>query len=550
MSSHADTSPGRRFQVPSGSVGWALALLVPLAGFVLLLARPHWDVHWENHRTHFWLVFLVAIVNTVVGLVLSEAARRRSDARVFLVALAFLASAGFLALHALATPGILLSGKNTGFVIATPVGLFLGSCFAAASTLEIGGAHSLAVLRHERLLRVGLLLVLAGWAVWSLTSAPPLDRPLPPKDATGPLVGFAVAGGALYAFAAWRYLELYRRRHSFLLVAITVAWILLTEALIAVAFARNWHATWWEWHVLMSTAFVLVAAAVRREYRRVGSITEALGGLYLEDTVARIDRAYAQALAELSADVAHGGDISARAREVAEQFGLSADQVGLLERAAAELRDVDRLYRPYVPAPLAERLRRDPGAGELGGERRVVSVLFADLQGFTSFSERADPADVIGMLNSYWAVTVPVVVSDYGGLIERFAGDATLVVFNADGGQPDHARRAVGAALSMQKAADEAATGRPDWPRFRAGVSTGPVLLGNVGTREQRSFAAIGDTTNVAARLQAAASPGKVVVDSETAGALGDGAVLEDLGELRLKGRSEPVRAFVVTRLR
>jgi class 3 adenylate cyclase len=550
MSSHADTSPGRRFQVPSGSVGWALALLVPLAGFVLLLARPHWDVHWENHRTHFWLVFLVAIVNTVVGLVLSEAARRRSDARVFLVALAFLASAGFLALHALATPGILLSGKNTGFVIATPVGLFLGSCFAAASTLEIGGAHSLAVLRHERLLRVGLLLVLAGWAVWSLTSAPPLDRPLPPKDATGPLVGFAVAGGALYAFAAWRYLELYRRRHSFLLVAITVAWILLTEALIAVAFARNWHATWWEWHVLMSTAFVLVAAAVRREYRRVGSITEALGGLYLEDTVARIDRAYAQALAELSADVAHGGDISARAREVAEQFGLSADQVGLLERAAAELRDVDRLYRPYVPAPLAERLRRDPGAGELGGARRVVSVLFADLQGFTSFSERADPADVIGMLNSYWAVTVPVVVSDYGGLIERFAGDATLVVFNADGEQPDHARRAVGAALSMQKAADEAATGRPDWPRFRAGVSTGPVLLGNVGTREQRSFAAIGDTTNVAARLQAAASPGKVVVDSETAGALGDGAVLEDLGELRLKGRSEPVRAFVVTRLR
>jgi adenylate cyclase len=550
MSSSVDISPRPPIGVTSRLVGWALALLVPLAGFVLLLARPHWDVHWENHRTHFWLVFLVAIVNTVVGLVLSEAARRRSDARVFLVALAFLASAGFLALHALATPGILLAGKNTGFVIATPVGLFLGSCFAAASTLEIGGERSLAVLRHKRLLRAGLLLVLAGWAVWSLTSAAPLDRPLPPKDATGPLVGFAVAGGALYAFAAWRYLELYRRRRTFLLVAVTVAWILLTEALIAVAFARNWHATWWEWHVLMSAAFVLVAAAVRREYRRGGSITEALGGLYLEDTVARVDRAYAQALAELSAEAGQGGDISSRAREVAEEFGLPTDQVGLLQRAAAELRDVDRLYRPYVPAPLADRLRRDPGAGELGGERRVVSVLFADLQGFTSFSERADPADVIGMLNSYWAVTVPVVVSDYGGLIERFAGDATMVVFNVAGDQPDRARRAVDAALSMQRAADEAATGRPDWPRFRAGVSTGPVLVGNVGTQEQRSFAAIGDTTNVAARLQAAASPGKVVVDTETAEALADGAVLEGLGELELKGRSEPVRAFVVTELR
>jgi adenylate cyclase len=531
------------------AAGWAVALLVPLAGFVLLLARPHWDVHWENHRTHFWLVFLVAIVNTVVGLVLSEAARRRSDARVFLVALAFLASAGFLALHALATPGILLAGKNTGFVIATPVGLFLGACFAALSTLEIGGARSLAVLRHERLLRAGLLAVLAGWAAWSLTSAPPLDRPLPPKDATGPLVGFAVAGGALYAFAAWRYLELYRRRHSFLLVAITVAWILLTEALIAVAFARNWHATWWEWHVLMSAAFILVAAAVRREYRRGGSIAEALGGLYLEDTVARVDRAYAQALAELSAAAAQGGDISSRAREVAEEFALPPDQVGLLERAAVELRDVDRLYRPYIPAALADRPRRDPGAGELGGERRVVSVLFADLQGFTSFSERADPADVIGMLNSYWAVTVPVVVSDYGGLIERFAGDATMVVFNAAGDQPDHARRAVGAALAMQTAADAAATGRPEWPRFRAGVSSGPVLVGNVGTREQRSFAAIGDTTNVAARLQAAASPGQVVVDADTAAALGDEAVLEGLGELELKGRSQPVRAFGLVRL-
>jgi adenylate cyclase len=167
----------------------------------------------------------------------------------------------------------------------------------------------------------------------------------------------------------------------------------------------------------------------------------------------------------------------------------------------------------------------------------VVSVLFADLQGFTSFSERADPADVIGMLNSYWAVTVPVVVSDYGGLIERFAGDATMVVFNAAGDQPDHARRAVGAALAMQTAADAAATGRPEWPRFRAGVSSGPVLVGNVGTREQRSFAAIGDTTNVAARLQAAASPGRVVVDADTAAALGDDTVLEASGSSRA-GRS------------
>jgi adenylate cyclase len=361
-------------------VRWAVALLLPLAGFFVLLARPGWDVHWEHHPSHFWLVLTVAVVNVVLGLAMSEAARRRGDARVFLVSLAFLASAGFLGLHALATPGVLLEGKNTGFVVATPVGLFLGACFAALSGLDIGPERNLAVLRRERLLRFGLLLLLTLWAVWSLTSFPPLDQPLPPDDATGPLVVFAVAGGVLYAYAAWRYLELYRRRPAFLLVAVTIAWVLLTEALVAVAFARNWHATWWEWHVLMAVAFLLVAGAARYEYRRRGSLAEALGGLYLEDTIARVNDGYARALTELAEEAERGGDVPARSREVAARFNLADDQAALLERAAAQLRDVDRLYRPYVPAPLAERLRRDPRAAELGGEKREVSVLFADLQ--------------------------------------------------------------------------------------------------------------------------------------------------------------------------
>ena len=521
---------------------WSLPLLLPLAGLFLLLWRPEWDVHWEHHPAHFWLVFIVALVNAALGLVMSEAARRRGDARVFFVALAFLASGGFLALHALATPGVLLDGKNTGFVVATPVGLFLGACFAALSAVDFGARRSQALVRRELWIRLALLLLLALWAAWSLLSLAPLEEPLPPEDAEGPLLGFALAGVPLYAFAAWRYLQLYRRRPGLLLLAIAVAWVLLAESLIAVAFARSWQATWWEWHVLMALAFLLVAAAVRREYRRGGSVAQALGNLYLEHTIARVDQDYARALAELSA----GNETE---RDIAARFGLSPDQIPLLERAAAELRDLDRLYRPYVPAGLAERLRTDPQASELGGERREVSVLFADLQGFTSFSERADPADVISMLNSYWAVTVPVVVRSYGGLIERFAGDAVMVVFNSAGDQPDHARRAVEAALAMQQEADAAAKGRDDWPRFRAGVNTGEAIVGNVGTAEQRSFTAIGDATNVAARLQAAATPGRVVVGPQTAEALGDGAVLEPLGTLEVKGRAEAVEAFAVVTL-
>ena len=87
---------------------WLLLLAIPLAGLVLLLVEPETDVHWEHHPAHFWLVLLTALVSVVLGYLAGEAARRLGDARLFLVSLAFVTSAGFLGLHALATPGVLL----------------------------------------------------------------------------------------------------------------------------------------------------------------------------------------------------------------------------------------------------------------------------------------------------------------------------------------------------------------------------------------------------------------------------------------------------------
>jgi adenylate cyclase len=526
-------------------VRWAIALLLPMAGYVLLLDRPHLDGGWENHRAHFWLVFGVAAVSAGLGFVMTEAARRRVDARVFLVALAFLSSAGFLALHALATPGVVLSGKNTGFVVATPVGLTLAGAFALCSSLDLGAERNLAVMRRQGLLRGSVFLLLAAWTAISLASVPPLDKPLPPNEADGWLLGFALVGVPLFAIAAWRYLDLLRRRPLFLLAAVTAAFALLAEALIAVAFARNWHATWWEWHLLMALAFVLVTVAARQEYRREASPEGAFAAMYLEHTIARVHDDYGRALAALAEGAEGQGD----AREVARRFGLTGDEAVLLERAAAQIRDVDELFRPYVPEQLAERLRSDPEASRLGGVEKTVSVLFADLQGFTSFSEQATPAEVISMLNEYWGLTVPVVVREHGGLIERFAGDAVMVVFNAAVDQPDHALRAVRAALEMQSATAAAAERRPDWPRFRAGVNTGPALVGNVGAAGQQSFSAIGDTVNVAARLQTAAEPGQVVLGGRTVTDLGPAAEVEPLGALELKGKADRVEAFRLVRL-
>ena len=103
-------------------VAWTAFVTFPLAGLSILLAAPHADVRWENHPSHFWLVLGTSIATAILAYATGEVAARRGDGRLFLVSLGFLAAAGFLGLHALATPKVLLDAPNGGFVLATPVG--------------------------------------------------------------------------------------------------------------------------------------------------------------------------------------------------------------------------------------------------------------------------------------------------------------------------------------------------------------------------------------------------------------------------------------------
>jgi class 3 adenylate cyclase len=434
-------------------------LAAPLAGFWLLLVAPGLDVHWEQHPTHFWLVLGAAAINASLALATGDAARQRGDARLFLVSLAFLAAAGFLGLHALATPGVLLDGRTAGFVIATPIGLLVAAGFAAWSAEPLDGERGGRVMRHARALRWGLVAVMAAWAAVSLTRLPPLDDTTPAEKASGPLIALAVAGVALYGLAAVRYLRLYRARHAPMLLGVTSAFVLLAEAMIAVAFARNWHATWWEWHVLMLVAFALVARSARSEWRE-----ERFSPLYLQETAAG---------------------------------------------------------------------------------KHEVSVIFADLCGFTSFSEHRDPREVSAMLNTYFEAAIPAVVREHGGEIDRLVGDALMATFNRRGDQPDHAVRAARAALAIQQAAQRLAEEHPAWPRFRVGVNTGEAMVGVLGAAGGKSYTVIGDAVNVAARLEAAAPLGQVAIGASTLRQL-PRARTAPLGAVRVKGKSDPVDAYVL----
>jgi class 3 adenylate cyclase len=521
-----------------------VSLTVPLAGLALLLGVPSLDVHWEHRPSHFWLVLTVAVVNAALGLFVSEAARQRDDVRLFLVSTVLLTSAGFLALHALATPSVVLEGPNGGFNLATPVGLLLASGFAALSAIEIDVRRETFLRRWRSPLRFGVLGVLLAWAVASLLGVPPLDRVLEAERAPWllTLLPFGIAG---YAFAAWRYFHIYVDRRRPLPLAAAAAFVLLAEALVAMALGRAWQLSWWEWHGLMAIAFAIIVLAARHEYRQERSLSATFGGLYLQRTLERLDARQSTALRVLARADANGA-----ADEAAEELrakGYTRNEIALMLDSARELARMDGLLRRYVGPRLAERLGEEPGFADLGGHEREVSVLFADLSGFTTFAEGRPATEVVEMLNTYWGAVVPAVVDREGGLIERFAGDAVLAVFNALGDQPDHAARAARAAIAIRDASSDVQV-HDDWPRFRVGVNTGPAVIGNVGAGPQRSFSVIGDTTNVAARLQTISTPGHITIAERTLDEVrSEPDVIVDvrrLGPTDLKGKTEPTEAF------
>jgi hypothetical protein len=346
----------------------------------LVLAHPAVDESWENHPAHFWLVLTAAAINVALGYVVGVAARLRRDARLVLVLLAFVSAAGFLGLHALATPGVLI-GKNSGFELATPVGLVVAGVFAAASGLPLRPRAAERVLGWAWLLTGGLLLLMVVWAAASLADLEPLAGELATEELDGWQITLAAVGVVLYAAAAIGYYRLYRRRRAPFLLAVAVSFALLAEAMLVIAWARNWRVSWWEWHLLMLVAFVTIAVSARTEWHE-----ERFAPLYLDETLA--------------------------------------------------------------------------------GTREVV--LFADLQGFTSYSEQTQPARVAAMLNGYYRRLVPLLEAE-GGVVHQIIGDAVMVIFNQHGDQPDHAARAARTALAFQAAAAEIAEAHPDWPRFRAG---------------------------------------------------------------------------------
>ncbi|NUT44279.1 MAG: adenylate/guanylate cyclase domain-containing protein [Thermoactinospora sp.] len=537
--------------------------------------------------------------------------------------------------------------------------------------MPLGEQAARSVLNLQNLIRGILVGVLLLWGLASLIpDITPLSQP-PNASPVSWLVWLSVPGLLLYGAAGIMMYRLYRRRPSAVLVSLLTAYALLAEAMVAGMPQLNWRLSWWEWHVLLTLAFVLVAYSAYLQFRREGSSAGLFDSVALPRTVAAIQSAYEDALEELVEHVRRGERMAAE--RTAAKFGLTEKQAEVIDRAGQALArerdlserlaalvdigtrarvgigehemlttaldrvrqaygdvriglvndgrvavgsrqytfpgnepsrsdgrvaypltvkgmlagaielpvgrtsqdealastlasqlsitlenarlygELETLFRQYMSPDVAAALLADPTQAALGGELKQLTALFADLKGFTTFSERVSPGEIVEMLNRYHTAAVPCILANQGTIVQ-FVGDAMLALFNAPATLDNHARAACQAALQMQEAAarisEEVAWVQDvEWPTFRVGVNTGMALVGNIGSPELRGFNAMGDCVNVAARLQTMAEPGTVVIGQTTLDLVGDGAQVRPLGELNLKGKTEMVPAYVLAAL-
>jgi len=220
-----------------------------------------------------------------------------------------------------------------------------------------------------------------------------------------------------------------------------------------------------------------------------------------------------------------------------------------LSAAASPVTASSRFTSPgsYTPKHLAEKILTSRSA--LEGERKQVTVLFVDVSGFTSISERLDPEDVHRLMTRAFELMLAE-VHRYEGTVNQFLGDGIMALFGAPIAHEDHAQRAVHAALGIHKALeeyqDELHRKRGITFQVRQGLNTGLVVVGSIGTDLRMDYTAVGDTTNIAARMQQAADRGRIVISEATHRLIEGYFYTRSLGALALKGKAEPMRAWEV----
>ncbi|MBN2255582.1 MAG: HAMP domain-containing protein [Deltaproteobacteria bacterium] len=204
----------------------------------------------------------------------------------------------------------------------------------------------------------------------------------------------------------------------------------------------------------------------------------------------------------------------------------------------------------YVSPAILKMIMADPSKTWLKGTRNEASILFTDIRGFTSYSESREPEKIVESLNEYFAIATKSIL-DNGGYVDKFIGDAVLGVFGVPLPQADHAERAVRAAVEMQRTLHEAGNnGNELVSQVGIGINSGVVVSGNLGSQVKMEYSIIGDSVNVASRLNSLAGSGEVIISKSVYELTSDIVTVEALPPQKVKGKSQLIECFRVTSIR
>ncbi len=234
---------------------------------------------------------------------------------------------------------------------------------------------------------------------------------------------------------------------------------------------------------------------------------------------------------------------------IAAQVAVAVENVRARERLARE--EVARAtYARFMPEYVVQQISQHPESFKLGGVNQTVTVLFADIRGFTRLSEHAAPDRVVQLLNRYFSGMSEIIVK-YSGTIDKYIGDGLMALFGAPTVTVDDARNAVMAAIEMQREMtrinEEVRTSGLGEISIGIGLHTGDATVGYIGSERRSEYTAIGDTVNLSARLESNSKPGQILASEETRRATGrTGLPFVASGSITVKNRQQPVQVFDV----
>ncbi len=379
--------------------GWGGAVILPLATLWLLLAGGAPDPQWQHAKFHFVIVSATALIALVLALLMVRAATQVRDTRVLFLALGFLCIAGIFLVHALTTPGALVAGANPWVGFSARASLLAGAVCFALGTVPWSAAMQERIVARQRLVIgcVAALLVLygvvamqdvlrasdtapatgtaavhddggyGGYGGYGAPAATPATFAHPFEFLEDPTLGtvVTVVTLALFAVVVARYSLIYRALPSPLVAAFLVSGIFLFQSQISMVAAPVWHASWWEYHLLMLMAFIAAVIGLVVEYGRAGSVQGVVEGLLFRDTIVQVQRGYTEVIVALVEAMeakdpytrGHTQRVAELAVRIGQELRLGPERLRILNRAAL-LHDIGKIGVPdsilNKPAKLTE----------------------------------------------------------------------------------------------------------------------------------------------------------------------------------------------------